>query len=214
MAQAALPQTRRVADREGPATKGDRREQAILDALESLLTEYPLASVSIARIAERAGVGRTAFYFYFSSREAALAALAQRSVAPVYVAAQEWLYGDEDPLAELDRGLRAVVDLWIEQAHLFVALIDAASHDLAMFELWREQIEGLVRAVSERIERDSRRGLTWPGIDAGRTARALAWMTERYCYMYVPQRHSGGLPRDEVIDALRHVWQRSIYPGA
>jgi TetR/AcrR family transcriptional regulator, ethionamide resistance regulator len=213
MPQATLPQTRRPVDRHGPATKGDRREQAILDALESLLTECPLAGVSIAQIAERAGVGRTAFYFYFASREAALAALAQRSVAPVYVAAQEWLYGDDDPQTELGRAVLGVVDLWIAQAHLFVALIDAASHDEAMFELWREQIEGLVTAAAGRIERDSRRGLTWPGIDAEKTARVLGWMTERYCYMYLPKRRSASRPHDEVVDALEQVWRRSIYPG-
>ena len=214
MPQIALPLTRRQAERGGAATKGDRREQAILDALESLLTECPLTKVSIGQIAERAGVGRTAFYFYFASREAALAALAKRSVAPVYEAAHEYLYGDEDPEQELARGVGAAVDLWIEQAHLFVALIDAAVHDETMLELWREQIEGLVTALSGRIERDSRRGLTWPGIDAEKTARALAWMTERYCYMYLPQRRSGSRPRDEVAEALEQVWRRSIYPGA
>lgn len=211
MPTAELPPTRRPGERRGSASKGDRREQALLDALESLLTECPLAKVSVGRIAARAGVGRTAFYFYFASREAALAALAQRSFAPVYDVAHDWFYGDDDFEIVLPRALEGVVDLWIEQTHLFTAIIDAGVHEEAMHILWREQIEGVARVIAQRIDRDAQRDLTWPGLDAEGTARGLAWMTERQCYVYLRRRPPSAQDRDHVLSTLVHLWSHSIY---
>jgi AcrR family transcriptional regulator len=192
------------------AAKGDRRERAILDSLESLLVEIPLSRLSVGQIAERAGVGRTAFYFYFESREAALTALARRSLEPIWEAGGDWLFGDADASAGLSRGLRGVVDLWRERGHLLAALVDAASLDTGVLAMWREQIEEIVSAVARRIERDAARGHTWPGIDAEQTARTLGWMTERYCYMYLPPRPWQRTP-DEVHQALLQTWHHAIY---
>jgi AcrR family transcriptional regulator len=192
------------------AAKGDRRERAILDSLESLLVEVPLSRLSVGQIAERAGVGRTAFYFYFESREAALTALARRSLEPIWEAGGDWLFGDADASAGLSRGLRGVVDLWCERGHLLAALVEAACLDPAVLALWREQLEEIIAAVARRIERDAARGHTWPGIDAEQTARTLGWMTERYCYMYLPPR-AWQRPPDDVHDALLQTWHHAIY---
>jgi len=192
------------------AAKGDRREQAILDGLESLLIEVPLSRLSVGQIAQRAGVGRTAFYFYFESREAALTALARRSLEPVWEAAGEWFYGEADPIEGLSSGLRGAVDLWVERGHLLAALVDAASMAAAVLALWHEQVEEIVQAVASRIKRDSARGRTWPGIDAEDAARTLCWMTERYCYLFVPARPWQRAP-EEVHQALLQTWRNAIY---
>jgi AcrR family transcriptional regulator len=194
----------------GRAAKGDRREQAILDSLEALLVEVPLSQLSVGQIAERAGVGRTAFYFYFESREAALTALARRSLEPVWEAAGGWLFRDDDPIEGLSRGLRGAVDLWLDRGHLLAALVDAASLESAVLALWHEQVEEIIQAVASRIRRDSERGHTWPGIDPEQAARTLCWMTERYCYLYVPSRPWQRSP-DEIHQALLLTWRRAIY---
>jgi AcrR family transcriptional regulator len=208
-----LRPARRPSERRGSDTKGDRREQGILDALEALLLEAPFAKLSVGQIAERAGVGRTAFYFYFASREAALAALAERSMEPLYEAGGGWLFGEGDPVPAMREGLQRVVQVWTNQAHLLVALIDAASHDPDMLDMWRTQIEEMAGAVTRRIERDAERGLTWPNIRAADIARTLVWMSERYCYMYLSER-PWSHPSDEVHASLLHLWEHAIYQSA
>jgi len=201
---------RRASGRGGAASKGDRREQAILDAFQTLLTERPFADISVGAIATRAGVGRTAFYFYFPSREVALAALAERSVAPIYEVGRDWLFGDGDAVPALRAGLLGLVDFWVSQSHLLVALIDAAASDRNMLGLWRAQVEQLAEAAARRIERDAARGLTWPGVRPHELATTLAWMTERYCFMYLGDR-PWARPPEEVHASLAHLWEHAIY---
>ena len=58
----------------GPKS-GDERRTALLTALEDLLESRPLAQIGVADISRAAGVTRSAFYFYFPSKAAAVAAL-------------------------------------------------------------------------------------------------------------------------------------------
>ena len=59
--------------------KGERREQAILDATERLLATTPFADLTIDDIARGAGISRSALYFYFASKEQVLTALHRRT---------------------------------------------------------------------------------------------------------------------------------------
>lgn len=54
---------------------------AILDSAWALVTEQGLASVTMSRIAQKAGIGRATLYKYFPQVEAILAAWHQRHVA-------------------------------------------------------------------------------------------------------------------------------------
>src|SRR5689334_14926815 len=54
---------------------GDRRRAALLEALDELLQENDLEHIAIADISARAGVTRSAFYFYFENKAACVAAL-------------------------------------------------------------------------------------------------------------------------------------------
>ena len=51
----------------------------IIDALETLLLEKRLTSISVSEIAQTAGIGKGSIYYYFSSKEAILEALVERS---------------------------------------------------------------------------------------------------------------------------------------
>ena len=55
--------------------KGDERRTALLEALDHRLQESDLDSINIADISRRAGVTRSAFYFYFENKATAVAAL-------------------------------------------------------------------------------------------------------------------------------------------
>src|SRR5918999_5768872 len=55
--------------------------EAILDATAALVAEHGLRSVSMAQIAEEAGIGRATLYNYFPDVEAILAAWHERQIA-------------------------------------------------------------------------------------------------------------------------------------
>ncbi|MCC8067741.1 MAG: TetR/AcrR family transcriptional regulator [Clostridiales bacterium] len=50
----------------------------ILDALQALLKEKSIGTISVREIAEKAGIGKGSIYYYFSSKDAILQALVER----------------------------------------------------------------------------------------------------------------------------------------
>ena len=71
--QRGLP-VRSATDRRQPQ-KSDLRRNAILESLDHHLREVGLDGINIADVTRRAGVTRSAFYFYFENKAAAVAAL-------------------------------------------------------------------------------------------------------------------------------------------
>lgn len=61
------------------ANNTSEKYNRIIDALETLLLEKRLTSISVSEIAQTAGIGKGSIYYYFSSKEAILEALVERS---------------------------------------------------------------------------------------------------------------------------------------
>ncbi len=81
MPSPALPQP---SSETGPATaKGRRTRNALLTAGEEVAERDGLSGLSVASVAERAGVAKGTFYLYFSEREAFVDALHQRFYSQV-----------------------------------------------------------------------------------------------------------------------------------
>jgi AcrR family transcriptional regulator len=192
-------------------TKGDRREQALLDALERLLSQQPVARLSVDQIAAEAGLSRTAFYFYFSSKEAAVMRLVERSVAAIWHVPDSWLLGDDpDPAKSLSRSIAEAVRVWDEHGAVLGAVVESASFDRELWEFWRRIIEGFIDAAAERIAGDQNAGRARGDLDPKATAQALCWMNERYLYAYMA---SSGTPKPsaDVRRTLTDVWLRVVY---
>jgi TetR/AcrR family transcriptional regulator, ethionamide resistance regulator len=198
------------AGRRRAPTKGDRSEQALLDALERLLAEHPISRVSVDRIARAAGLTRTAFYFHFASKEAALRRLVERAVAAIWEVPDSWLLDRGDPHEGLERGLAAVAEAWSTHGAVFAAVAEAAAHDAEVWAFWHGQLETFIDAVARRIEADRARGLTREGVDPRPLAEALCWMNERYLYVHLA-REDDRRSQDEVQRVLLDVWRRAIY---
>lgn len=56
-----------------------KKYDLILDALQQLLEERKIQSISVSEIAQKAGIGKGSIYYYFPSKEAILDALIQRN---------------------------------------------------------------------------------------------------------------------------------------
>ncbi|MDP9823895.1 TetR/AcrR family transcriptional regulator [Nocardioides massiliensis] len=190
------------------ADRADRRRTALLEALDELLQEHPLAQIKIADISHRAGVTRSAFYFYFDSKAIAVAALMSEVYDERFVATTLLRAEDETPQARIDAGLRAMFDVVTERAHLHRALGDARNTDATVRALWDADRSSFVGPVVELIEAERAAGNAPAGPDAAALATLLLELNDR-----VLERVARGSELDvrPQLDAVIAIWLRSIY---
>ena len=115
-----------------PEPRGEVRRAALLSALEELVRERPLADIGISEIAGAAGLKRSAFYFYFPSKEAAATELLHGVHDKMFTDARAWLEGSGDPRDSLAAAVGGAVTHWRAHRHLFLAVLDARDRDPAV----------------------------------------------------------------------------------
>ncbi len=187
-----------------PTAKRAAVQAAVLAATEALLSEgASYADLNIERIATRAGISRTAFYFYFSDKRELLMRLTGEVSALLYEQADIWFSGEGDPGDEVSTALRNIATLYDEHGVLLRAIVEVSTYDEEVAAYWRELLGRFASASLRRIEEGG------VATDPAATAFALCWMTERTMYQHLVQ----GEPfaADEMVDALVSVWLRSVY---
>jgi AcrR family transcriptional regulator len=180
--------------------KGDAREAALLEATEELLHRIAPAELTVEAIARRARLSRTAFYFYFASKEEAIGRLAERYLGEIFEAARP-TFDPEIPLQEAVRtAIENQVEVWGKHGRALAAVADLAASDAAIRKLWTAQIEAFVQPLHTRMTAHQRsRGRT-PSRHLRQRAEALVWMLERYYYVWASG-HYRHRPRD-VVETL------------
>ncbi|HEY5143096.1 MAG TPA: TetR/AcrR family transcriptional regulator [Solirubrobacteraceae bacterium] len=199
------------AQRRGGTTTAKRAavQAAVLTATEELLSEgASYADLGIERIATRAGISRTAFYFYFADKRELLMRLTEDVTELLLEQADIWWSGDGDPAAQLRVALTNIAGLYDEHAVLLRAVVEVSTYDEEVAQFWRGLIGQFVEATERRIELERSGGRsTCPA--PGATAFALTWMVERTYYQQLVQ--SERIQRDAAVAALTEIWIRTIY---
>lgn len=209
-AQARDPTTLPTLEPRRAEPRGEIRRAALLDALETLLRERPLHEVSIGQIATKAGVKRSAFYFYFPSKEAAVTELLRDVFAEMISGAQGWIEGEGDPRDSLRTALEGTIRLWRAHRHLILAMLDARD-DPAVRELWDSWIEMFVVPLAQAVERDrARERAATDGPPPATLIRLLLGMNERALEHHV-RRGEDEAQAAELATALTQTWLRAIY---
>jgi AcrR family transcriptional regulator len=181
----------------------------VLEATETLLAEgtsYP--DLKIERIATRAGISRTAFYFYFRDKRELLMRLTEDVTHRLYAEGDIWFAGDGAPADQLRRALHNVAALYHRHGDVLRAIVDAASADEEVAHFWHGLIDRFVEATQRRLEDELRAGRAGAG-EPRATAFALCWMTERTFHQQFVLGQP--VPQDELLDALTGIWVRAIY---
>ena len=193
--------------RRGP-TKGDQRERALLDAARTLLREKSIGQLTIDELAGAAGIARSGFYFYFESKQAVLAALCERVIGEWDRDMAEWLASDGLDRQALRRGMAGSLARWrVDGRWLSEAFINPDPGPEVIQIRARINEEGC-SAVSRRIERDARAGLTVAG-----PPELLAWMVINLRSVMLaeafadPDKYSD----DELLDTLTDATLRLLY---
>jgi TetR/AcrR family transcriptional regulator, ethionamide resistance regulator len=176
-------------------------EDAVMRATEALLEEgSSYAELNVERIAKRAGIGRTAFYFYFRDKRELLMRLTTEVNEQLYAAAEGWFSGDDGELAE---ALRAIGELYAGHAALLRAIVEVSTYDDEVARFWRGLVGRFVEATQARIEAEG------SPVPAQATAFALVWMTERAFHQLTVQGEP--VAREELVEALAGIWRRAVY---
>ena len=196
----------------GGPPKGDRRREAILEAVEQLLREGSIRELSVESIAARAGISRSGFYFYFESKYAALADALTEIFEGMTEAAQAFFGGtDEAPQDYIPKALEGVAEIWGRHDALMVAMFEASGTDPGARALWDAWLERWIAAVCERIEAEREAGRALPGPpDADVLARTLLLMNERVLYDD-RRRRASAEETARAVDGLVSVWLATVW---
>ena len=196
--------------REQPATaKRAAIQAAVLAATEGLLSEgVSFADLGIERIATRAGISRTAFYFYFSDKRELLMRLTEEVNALLFEQADVWFSSEEDPEGELREALANIARLYGEHSVLLRAIVEVSTYDEEVAVFWRSTLSRFADATQRRIEQEQAAGRASVA-NPGAAGFALTWMTERTLYQQLVQ--ANPIPQSELIDALTEIWVRAVY---
>jgi AcrR family transcriptional regulator len=194
------------------AARGDRRRTALLESLDHHLrheysTEGSLDSINIADISRRAGVTRSAFYFYFENKASAVAALMEEMYDESLAAAGQ-LRADGTPAENIEAMVRALFSAWEKHEHLFRASLDARATSATVRELWDSDRESFVPVVADLIESERASGAAPPGTDATALASVLLELNDR---MLERLSLGGPLDREQLVEAVVAIWLRTIY---
>jgi len=161
--------------------KGDLREEQILDSAEALLGTKGYAGMTVADIAESAGVTRGALYFYFASKQDVTTALVARTVLALQEKSGAAL-SDTAPVDEvIATALGRTAQLWRQHGPVMRAAVDLASSVPEIDRLWTDTAAVFVEAITDVLRRGGVPTGDGPG-DAPALGSALCWMIERSFY--------------------------------
>jgi AcrR family transcriptional regulator len=199
------------ARRRGPS-KGDLKEQAILEAAERLLDAKSIHEVGVDEMAHGADISRSAFYFYFESKYAVLQALVDRVVHRTYEAASRALARDDlPPEHSIRASIEASAEHWRNHGPVLRAAVQTWGTVPEMGRFWEGVTAGFVEAAAAKIQRERRAGAAvQEGPSAKALATALIWMNER-CFYTASVGAAPALGQQQLVDTLTAIWMRAVY---
>lgn len=194
-------------DRRQPQ-KSDLRRVAILDSLDHHLRESGFDALNIADVTRRAGVTRSAFYFYFENKAAAVAALLEPMYDDGFLAGDLLTSSDRPPQQRIRAMLVALLDTVDAHRYLLQAMLEARATNASIRDVWDDARESFVPAVAGMIAAERDGGRAPGGPQAELLAGILLEFNDRLLERYTV---GGRLARDELLTAAETVWLRTIY---
>ncbi|CAB4921235.1 unannotated protein [freshwater metagenome] len=189
--------------------KRERIRQDVLRAMEELLTEgETYADMGVERLAGRAGISRTSFYFYFRDKREVLELLTAVVADELYAAADIWWSGTGVSHDALRTSIEDVSALFVQHGPLLRAIVEVGTYEREVAEHWRALIGRFVDATEGRILREQAAGAA-PPFAARATAFALVWGVERALYEQFVQGEV--FEPAELVEAISAMWLRAIY---
>ena len=191
-----------------PPQKGDQRRAALLESLDHHLQGSSLDSINIADISRRAGVSRSAFYFYFENKAIAVAALMEEMYDDAFVAAGLLAATEGTPAKRIETMLRELFGTLDRHQHVFAAMLEARATSEAVRSMWDADRQSFVQPVADMIQEERVAGRAPDGPDTVVLATVLLELNDR---MLERIALGGPLTRDQQVEAVAAIWLRTIY---
>lgn len=198
-----------------PASRGDRRLEALLAAAETLLAQKPFAEISVGEVAAKAGISRPTFYFYFDTKHSLLAALLERVMQDkLEIALRGFGTTEADPTPQrtFEANYTEILALWREHAPVVLAASDAMASDAELQGVYTGLLDLFITPATAWIEQERATGRAPAGTPAATLATTLVWMSERNLYAALVGMEPR-IPDHERVAALAEVWIRSVFGG-
>jgi TetR/AcrR family transcriptional regulator, ethionamide resistance regulator len=197
--------------RGGRPSKGDQREEAILDAAERLVMAGGYASASVADLAEAAGISRAAFYFYFASKEALLASVVDRAVQGFNdrIAAVMDVPDGADPAAALRASVEAAGELWWEHSAVLCTSVELGARMPEVYQRTQENLAIVNRPTVAMLRRYGRVPEAEDPEEADALVVDLTLLSERVFFHVMRE----GPARDELdraVGRIARIWLRAF----
>lgn len=194
-------------DRRTPQ-RSDARREAILDSLETSLQECEFNEINLADVANRAGVSRSAFYFYFENKAAAVAALMERMADDTFFVNDVFTMVDRSPNDRIRIMLDGLFTTWERHRNIFRAALDARGHSSVVREIWDSARQSFVDSVAAMIRSERAAGAAPGGVDATVLAAVLLEVNDRLLERLT---FGGPLTRQQLFDGAAAVWLGTVY---
>jgi AcrR family transcriptional regulator len=191
-----------------PPPRSDVRRAAILEALDRWLQDSDLETINVADITGEAGVTRSAFYFYFENKAAAVAALMEQMVDETLRVSDQFTSSTGAPQARVQTMLDGLILMWTRHRHLFKAMLEARGSGGTIREIWDDATASFVDSVAAMIRADRAAGRAPEGLDASVLASVLLDVNGR---MLERLTLGGVLTRAQLIDGTAAIWLSTIY---
>ncbi|GAB2979119.1 TetR/AcrR family transcriptional regulator [Nocardioides montaniterrae] len=192
--------------RRGGPTKGDQRERRILEATRDLLADRSVNELTIDAIAKAAGVSRTAFYFYFPTKQAVVAALLDE-LWEEFGQTHGWFSTTGPSRDDLLEHHRLVGAVWRE--HRSILTCTAGTVDYEPLQDWVDRAHSrFVDGLSAKISRDQDAGHAPVGVPPGALAELVSDLRDARFRTIARLR---GKAFDRAIAELTEVVLRMLY---
>jgi TetR/AcrR family transcriptional regulator, ethionamide resistance regulator len=197
----------RLVDRRN-SNRGDARRDALLHAFDQLLREQTLEAVNVADISSRAGVTRSAFYFYFENKAVAVLALMQGLYDAAAEANEILVKAEGDPGQRIRKAVTLLFDSVDDNPHTYRALLEARASSAGVRQMWDAGRADFAKVIGGMIDTERAAGRAVEGPDAAAVASVLLDVND-----HALERHSlgSGPPRAKHIEAITFIWLSTIY---
>jgi AcrR family transcriptional regulator len=191
-----------------PPQRSDYRREAILDALDTWLQESSLEAINIAEISKQAGVTRSAFYFYFENKGAAVAALMERMIDETIVVNEHFTSRGDAPRNRIYAMLDGLFAMRDRHHHLFKAMLEVRGSSTSVRDIWDGARESFTESIAEMIRTDRAAGRAPDGLDPDVLAAVLLEVNDRLLERLTL---GGMLTSAQLKDGAAAIWLSSVY---
>jgi AcrR family transcriptional regulator len=190
--------------------RGTRTRETLVAAARRVFERDGFLEARITDIAAEAGVAAGTFYTYFTSKDAAFAAVIDE-------VSEEMLHprlttspaAPDDPIAVIEAANRAYLLAYRRNAKLMALMEQVAQVDDDFRRLRLKRARAFIDRNARAIARLQERGLADPELDPNLAAQAMSSMVSRMAYnRYVQGLGNGSL--DALSTTLTRLWANAL----